>query len=91
MRRHPYYFTPRSCRQRQALPLEQRARLDRLVLGLAMVPTIGVYDEPSDTWRAHLGSELVVLYRVTLRPEVMVIDVLPMGVEPVVQARVRAC
>jgi hypothetical protein len=72
--KHGYAYTPASCRQRHRLPsAELRTRLDRLVLGIRLVPTIGTYDETTGMWHAHVGNELRVSYRIIDEPQQIVI------------------
>lgn len=78
--RYPFFYTRRSCRQRQALSLDLRHRVDRLIVGLRLVPTVGEFDAASNTYRAHVGREVRVVYRITpLREELVVLDVERLG------------
>lgn len=71
--KHPYALTVQACRQRQRLEPELRARLDKVILGLRLVPTIGLYDPTTKQWTAHVGGALRVTYQVIEQPRVQVV------------------
>jgi hypothetical protein len=71
--KHPYALTVQACRQRQRLEPELRARLDKVILGLRLVPTIGLYDPPSRQWTANVGGALRVTYQLIEEPRVQVV------------------
>jgi hypothetical protein len=78
--KHPYALTVQACRQRQRLEPGLRARLDRVILGLRLVPTIGVYDAASRQWTAHVAGDLRITYQVIEEPrvQVVILQIVPM-------------
>lgn len=78
--KHPYTLTVQACRQRQRLEPGLKARLDRLILGLRMVPTIGLYDPQTKQWTANVAGDLRVTYLVIEQPrtQVVVLQIAPM-------------
>lgn len=59
-----YAYTPRSCHERMMLAPPDRAALDKLVLGVRLAPSIGVYDTVSGTSSVYLADRYRVVYRV---------------------------
>lgn len=78
--KHPYALTVQACRQRQRLEPGLQARLDRLITGLRMVPTIGVYDATTRQWTANVAGDLRVTYQVIEEPrtQVVILQIAPM-------------
>lgn len=78
--KHPYALTVQACRQRQRLEPGLRGRLDKLILGLRMVPTIGLYDPTTKQWTANVAGDLRVTYQVIEVPRVQVVimQIVPM-------------
>ena len=81
---YPYSYTIPACRKRGRLPIELRARLDKLARGLSVVPEIGCYDSATQQWQAHLDNGLWVSYRIVEDPrQVVIVDI---GTRPSVVA-----
>lgn len=84
-----HFYTARTCRQRQLLDAATRDKLDTVVLGLGLVPTLGVYTPASDTWSANVGSRLRVVYRILSEPTTQIVIVyigpLARSAEPVLE------
>ena len=78
---YKHFYTIETCVKRQQLDPETRAMLDKVVLGLRLVPTLGVYAAASDTWSANVGSRLRVVYRIVSDPEpqIVVIHIGPLA------------
>lgn len=75
-----YSYTVPACRQRMLLSPEVRARLDKLVLGLRMVPTMGAYDRDCGHWNANLGRDVRITYYIAAeRREIVVLRVIPLA------------
>lgn len=93
----PYAMTRQACRARQRMPEELRARLDRLLLGLRLVPTIGLYDKDTQQFAANLndGSAILKVYYMVVQdpqPQLVVLDIraFPKSALAGVYERVRA-
>lgn len=71
--KHPYALTVQACRQRQRLEPGLRERLDKVILGLRLVPTNGVYDPQSKQWTAHVAGDLRITYQIVEEPRVQVV------------------
>lgn len=71
--KHPYALTVQACRQRQRLEPGLRARLDKVILALRLVPTIGLYDPQSKQWTANVAGDLRITYQVIEEPRVQVV------------------
>lgn len=74
---YPYSYTIPGCHDRRRLAVPLRQRLDKLVLGLRLVPHIGCYDPATETWLAYLAEDLWVSYRILGDPveEVVIVSV----------------
>jgi hypothetical protein len=78
--KHPYALTVQACRQRQRLEPGLRERLDKVILGLRLVPTIGVFDPQSKQWTANVAGDLRVTYQLIEEPrmQVVILQIAPM-------------
>lgn len=76
-------MTVQACHQHKRLPDDLAARVDRLIMGIRLVPTIGRYDEDNDVFDANLGGVLRVTYRVTMQasPLVVILQIRPLSPE----------
>lgn len=77
---YPYAMTVQACHQRQRLEPGLKARLDKVILGLRLVPTIGLYDSEARQWHANVAGDLRVTYDIVddPRPQVVILQVTPM-------------
>lgn len=82
--KYPYALTVQACRQRQRLSEEDRARVDKLILGLRLVPTIGLWDKDSGQFNANVAGDFRVTYTLVDDPRpnaaarVVVLQIVPM-------------
>lgn len=70
---HQHTMTAQATVQYDALPEELRERTDKVILGISLVPTIGLYDPQSNTFAANVGGDLSLTYRIESAPEPQVI------------------
>jgi hypothetical protein len=71
----PYFWTVDTCHARQQLDARGQAVVDRAVLWLSLVPTLGSYDGHTDSWWLAASEDLLVQYRVLSVPEPQVVIV----------------
>lgn len=70
---HQHTMTAQATRQYEALSEELRERTDKVILGVSLVPTVGVYDPPTNTFAANVGDDLRITYRIDSGPDPQVI------------------
>lgn len=88
----PYAMTVQACHQHRRLTPELRARVDKLILGLRLAPTIGLYDKENRQFNAHVAGDLRVTYQLIANPEpqLVIMQIVPMAANWLRELRVPA-
>lgn len=74
-------YTPLAAQQRGDLHDELCDRLDALLAGVRVEPTIGLWDAHAGCFNAHVGGHLRVTYRLLGEPvqQVLVVQIVPLS------------
>lgn len=85
----PWFLTVETCHARQQLDERKRTLVDRAVLGLSLVPSLGSYDADSDARWYAAGGEVLLQYRVlsTPEPQIVVVHIGTMDEMPAAQEK----